>query len=145
MKILNYIKKNPVKSAGIGLAALLIFNRVKGSSNKDTSNIIDDELEESQLQLSYPLSNYNIMADQLQSAMFDAGTDEQTIYTIFKKLKNPKDLLQLVKAFGRRTYYVFGYPQGNYNLGQWIQEELSDSEKQEINSILQSNNINYTF
>lgn len=145
MNFFNYIKKNPGKSAGIALASILIFDRLKGSSNEDTSNIIDDELQQSQLVLTYPTSNYNIMADQLQSAMFDAGTDEQTIYSIFRKLKNPKDLLQLVKAFGKRKYYVFGISQGNYNLGQWLQEELSDSEKQEINSILQSNNINYSF
>ena len=147
MNLVNYIKKNPVQSLGALTALILVFKflNTKKSSNLDTSDIIEQENENSELQLSYPLSNYNIMADQLQAAMFDTGTDEDTIYNVFKKLKNPKDLLQLIKSFGIRPYYVFGWNQGNYNLGQWLTEELNISEIQNINSILRASNINYSF
>jgi len=145
MDLIKIIKKNPLPTAGVVLLGLFLISRPKKASNKDTSNIVDEELQSSTYNLTYPLSNYNNFADQLQSAMFDAGTDEDTIYNVFRKLKNPKDLLQLIKAFGIRTYYWFGWPQGNYNLAQWIQEELKQGEKDKINDILRANNINYFF
>lgn len=145
MKILNLIKKNPIQSAAIVAGAFFLYSSLKTKSNKDTADQVDDELNQPGVSLSYPLSNYSLMADQLQSAMFDAGTDENTIYSVMAKLKNPKDLLQLIKSFGLRTYYQFGWPQGKYNLGQWFQEELSDSEKDKINQILAGNSINYQF
>lgn len=145
MKIFNIIKNNPGKTAAIVVGGLFLLNNFKTKSNKDTNDQVDKELQDSTLSLSYPLSNYSLMADQLQSAMFDAGTDEETIYTIMKKIKNPKDLLQLIKSFGLRTYYQFGWPQGNYNLGQWFQEELNSTEKYKVNQILAGNGINYQF
>ena len=145
MNILNYIKKNPLQSAAIAAGSLFLFSKLKTKSNKDTADQVNEELNQPGISLSYPLSNYSLMADQLQSAMFDAGTDENTIYAVMAKLKNPKDLLQLIKSFGLRTYTVFGWPQGNYNLGQWIQEELSTTEKDKVNQILAGNGINYQF
>jgi len=146
MKILNYIKNNPIKSTAIAIGgSYLLYNLFNTSSNKDTADQVDQELDQSGLSLTYPLSNYSLMADQLQSAMFDAGTDEDTIYQVMGKLKNAKDLLQLIKAFGIRTYYQFGWPQGNYNLGQWFQEEINSSEKDKVNQILSANGINYAF
>jgi len=146
LKVINYIKNNPLKSTALLVGGIYLLHSVfKTNSNKDTTDQIDKEIDQSGLTLSYPLSNYNLMADQLQSAMFDAGTDEDTIYTILDKLNNAKDLLQLIKAFGLRTYYQFGWPQGNYNLGQWFQEELSTTEKNKVNQILQSKGINFQF
>lgn len=146
MKILNYVKKNPLQATGILALSIFAINKLtKKASNKDTADQVDNELNESGLTLSYPLSNYNLMADQLQSAMFDAGTDENTIYQVMGKLKNAKDLLQLIKAFGIRTYYQFGWPQGNYNLGQWFQEEINSSEKDKVNQILSSKGITFAF
>jgi len=145
MNIIKAIKDNPVKSAAIAAGALFLYSSFKTKSNKDTADQVDQELNEDGINLTYPLSNYSLMADQLQSAMFDAGTDESTIYAVMAKLKNPKDLLQLIKSFGLRTYYQFGWPQGNYNLGQWFQEELSTGEKDKVNQILAGNGINYQF
>lgn len=145
MNIIKAIKDNPVKSAAIAAGALFLYSSFKTKSNKDTADQVDQELNEAGINLTYPLSNYSLMADQLQSAMFDAGTDESTIYAVMAKLKNPKDLLQLIKSFGLRTYYQFGWPQGNYNLGQWFQEELSTGEKDKVNQILAGNGINYQF
>lgn len=147
MNLVNYIKKKPIQTLGALTTLILLFKFLnnKKNSNIDTSDIINEENENSAFQLSYPLSNYNIMADQLQAAMFDIGTNEDIIYIIFKKLKNPKDLLQLIKSFGIRPYYVFGWNQGNYNLGQWLAEELNISEIEKINSILRASNINYSF
>lgn len=138
------------KPAIIGGSLLLLWYlfRNKNQSNQDTSEQIDTEAEEAEdsgIKLTYPLSNYNVLADILQAAMFDLGTNESYIYDVFRKLKNPRDLLQLIKAFGIRPYYSFGWKQGDYNLGQWFNEELSSSEVNKINQILASNGITYTF
>jgi hypothetical protein len=129
-----------------GAAGVLRLFRMFNStaSNKDTEEVIKDEEANTGLALSYPLSNYNVWADELQAAMFDTGTDEDTIFSIFERLKNIRDLLQLIKSFGVRTYYVFGISQGDYNLAQWFQEELSTSDIEEINSILHAKNITYS-
>lgn len=145
MKV-NYKKQAPY-ILGAGLLLYLIFGSKK-NSNQDTADQIDTEAEaaESQgLPLSYPLSNYFLFADTLQSAMFDLGTNESKIYAIFNKLNNARDLLQLIKSFGLRPYYQFGWNQGNYNLGQWFGEELSITEYNKINQILQDKGINYQF
>lgn len=146
MKAVNYIKNNPIKSTAFLVGGIYVLREIfKTASNKDTADQVDQELDQSGLSLTYAISNYSLMADQLQSAMFDAGTDEDTIYQVMQKLKNPKDLLQLIKSFGLRTYYQFGWPQGNYNLGQWFQEELTSGEKDKVNQILSANGINYAF
>ena len=148
--MLNLKKYSKYKTPVLMAGALFLLYKLSNStqSNKDTSELINEESEAAEAEgitLSYPLSNYNIWADSLQAAMFDAGTDESVIYNVFNKLKNPRDLLQLIKAFGVRPYYTFGWKQGNYNLGQWFTEELSTSEFDKINAILKSKNINIQF
>lgn len=148
MNLSQYKKYKVPALIGGSLLLLWYLAPSKNESNEDTSEQIDKEAaaaENQGIKLSYPLSNYNIWADTLQAAMFDAGTNESAIFSIFRKLKNPRDLLQLVKAFGTRAYYSFGWKQGDYNLAQWFNEELSESEIDEINSILKSNNIIYAF
>jgi len=41
--------------------------------------------------------------------MFDIGTNEGIIYGVIQKMKNDLDVLLLVKAFGTRPYFTFGF------------------------------------
>jgi len=94
----------------------------------------------------YPQSQYNTWANQLESAMYDIGTDEDTVFAVFKNLKNDADYLKLVAAFGKRNYtggYAPGMFYGDYDLGQWIREEFNDSDIDRINNILSSKGIKY--
>lgn len=110
---------------------------------------IDKELNEKKL--SYPKSQYYSFADSLETAMENATTDEETIYSVFRKLKNNNDYLMLQKAFGSRVYSgeLFGvlisyidFTNGN-TLEQWLHFELDDSEINKLNDILKLRKITY--
>lgn len=128
----------------IGLAAAYFLFGGKEDSKKGIKTA-EAELKNDTTKASYTLVSYSNLADNLQAAMVDVGTNEDKIYSVFKKLKTPKDLLLLIKAFGTREYFNFGIRQGNYNLAQWLNIELNESEISEVNSILQKSNINFAF
>jgi len=94
-------------------------------------------------QLSYPLTMYASLADQLESTSTLLTTDEQAVYTIIKKMNTLSDLLQLMKSFGQRSAPNWNF--GKVTLAAFIQEGMSASEIANINKILTVNNINYSF
>lgn len=102
--------------------------------------------------LSYPPTQYKAWADGIKGAFdpygtFGAGTDEDTIYNILRKLKNNDDWLQLQKDYGVRDYTDYTYnPFGTVtkiNLVESLNNELSGGEKNKVNEILKSKNITY--
>jgi hypothetical protein len=108
--------------------------------------------DEQKGKLSFPPTQYKAWADGIQSAYdpygtFGAGTDEDTIYNILRKLKTSDDWLQLQKDYGVRDYTDYTYnPFGTktkLNLVESLNQELSGSEKNKINEILKSKNITY--
>lgn len=93
----------------------------------------------------YDDSQYNSWADSLAAAMFDVGTNTDTIYAVMKRMKSNLDILKLIAAFGIRPYYWFGWKQGDYNLSQWFSEELNAGNYAMVNSILDANNLTARF
>jgi hypothetical protein len=81
----------------------------------------------------------NTFANQLYSAMKNSGTNEDMIYSIFKKIEKKDDFRKVYNAFGRRSYvgkFVGGSPTaldkwlGNYDdfdLIEWLNEEVGYS------------------
>lgn len=97
---------------------------------------------------SYNGSQYRAFADSLYEAMSGLGTDEEEIFNIFRQMKNTLDILLLTKAFDIRDYTddrVFIFNTKAMNLNQWLSAELSTSNKKELNKILSSKGIKYTF
>lgn len=94
-------------------------------------------------ELTYDLSQYNIMADRLYDAMYDIGTDEEAVYTIMARLRNDSDLLQLIRAFGSRGNIIF--QGGEKTLAGWLSSDLTNPELGKVNDILKRNGINYQF
>lgn len=97
---------------------------------------------------SYPDSQFYAWANRLESTMFDWGTNEDSLYDVFRALKNNADFIALKQAFGMRTYtggIVPGFFYGKYSLDQWIEEELNPEEIATVNSILASKGITYRF
>lgn len=94
--------------------------------------------------LSYPLSQYDIWANQLKQAMFDWGTNEEAIFSVFSKMKNDADVLQLIKSFGVwKIEARYGIPlpfetTGTATLGEALIDELSSSDIGIINKTLAS-------
>jgi hypothetical protein len=86
------------------------------------------------VQLSYPRSWYETKANELFYAMdsqwynpFSWGTSDTRVYDIYEQLKNDLDFLELYNAFGVRD---------GYDLKAWIDGDMNQGEKDQINAIL---------
>ena len=108
---------------------------------REASNVAS-ELQAVQNSLSYPASQYDTLANIIETAGFDVGTDEDAIYNVFRKLNNNADYLALTKAWGNRTIYDWGIPD-QYTLAQYLTYELGADEIQRVNNILNSKGITY--
>ena len=146
----TWIKLGTYVAGGIAIAygvkkLLNIFSPSAQQEKTETKNIEAElETEKKKSALTYPLSQYSTFANIIETAGFDIGTDEDAIYSVFRKLKNNADYLQLKKAWGspnRKIYdWGFGY---NMTLPQYIRWEMSNNEVKKINAILQSKGIKY--
>lgn len=85
-------------------------------------------------------SELSTMVNQLYTAMKGPGTDEETIYAVFKKCKNKADVLKLIAKFGTKD---------DKDLPTWIRSELSDTwpfkDLTKLNNILSDKGIDYSF
>jgi hypothetical protein len=133
-----------------GLAVIVIyflFRRKKLLPTKaETATATELITEQATTAATYPNSQYQTWANQLETAMDDIGTDENTIISIFKNLKNNTDYLKLFQAFGTRKYtggYLPGWANDSWDLGQWLVEELDSEEITQINNELASKGITY--
>jgi hypothetical protein len=151
-------EKRPIKTAiaiGIGAAVALGVYKVLGKEIKDAiqkkKNIkLFEKEQDPKVKLTYKPSQYITWADKMQDAFqlnwFNA-TDEEAIYSILRKLKTNNDWLELMKSYGKRTYYdptsasyIFGK---DINLITALQLELDTAEKNKANTILKNNGIKY--
>jgi hypothetical protein len=91
----------------------------------------------------YPDSSYTQFAASIVSAGFNTlGTNEQSIYSIFKKMMNDLDVAKLIVAFGnQRVEFSFQ----SMPLGGWLASELDNDELEVINKILRDKKIKYQF
>lgn len=133
-----------------------LYTSIKAALNKNKEEEEQAKLEAEATQEggkpTYSLLQYKQWADQLYSAMAKLGTDTDVITTIFDKQQNLTDILQLIKAFGTRNYGgwtgesgVIGDLLGSEKgLTSWLDEELSKSEKQKINTSLATKGINFS-
>lgn len=93
-------------------------------------------LEGAGLQATYTTEEYEEMASRLYNGMqsdwynpFDWGTDDSSVQGVFEELENDIDFMKLKAAFGIRDGYSFQ---------QWIDGDLNQGEKDEINSVMAS-------
>jgi type II secretory pathway pseudopilin PulG len=87
--------------------------------------------------ITLPLSQYNVLADQIEQACIGSWydpTDEDAIYDAFGQLNNNADYLKLQQVFGSRD---------GWTLNEWIKGDLSTSERQKVNDILAMKSITY--
>lgn len=90
-----------------------------------------------------PANWYVVSADALELAMFDIGTNTGPIYSIFGDLENNADFEALFNAFGVRTYTggLIPTPWLAGNLVQWLNEELSQGQLNQVNEIMAQNGL----
>jgi len=135
--------------AAAGIIAFKILKKdLQAFINKRKNEKIWDKEKDENKKLTYKPSQYLTWADSLQGA-FDPGwldgTDEETIYRIFKKLKNNNDWLELQKAYGTRDYSsnFTGFPSKKITLVKALNEELDGDEKKYVNLIFANRKITY--
>jgi hypothetical protein len=135
-----------------------VFDRIKkDAATKDSQQVVTDSKRDLQMllnsgmKLSYPVSNYAVFSSTLIAAFNGYGTAETMVYSVFNSMKNEADVLQLIISFGLRTIKggcFLGFCQDDVykiDLPGAIANEMLQSEKDEINTILKKNNVDYQF
>jgi len=121
------------------------FGETDEADRKEDSEIQNElQIESNKKPASYADSQYRTFANTIETAGFDVGTDENAIYSTFRKLKNNTDYLKLLRAWGKPNRKVYEWGIGrNMTLPQFIRWEMSDSEVKKVNDILSSRGITY--
>ena len=135
----------------VGIIWLFYDIFIKGKNSDVQRELeLNQEIQQNVEEPNYSDLEYYTFADTLESAMENAGTDEEAIYRVFRKIKNNKDYLFLQKAFGNRTYSgeLFGgltslIDPTEDSLEQWLQKELGSEEISKVNKILSNNGVKY--
>jgi len=140
-----------------------IKNKAAEKSNAQTTSDAQQDsakLTAQGINPSFLGSQYASWSDQLQEAMNSCGQDgwEQDVLNIFKQLLNTQDVLMLISAFGVRTLNPcwYSHPVNTFesffssssfkgNLNWWLQQCLSTTDFDTVNSYLSAQGINYTF
>ena len=121
-----------------------LFKQIPAKTTvKDAKTELNKEINYNPL--SFTESQYKMWADSIETAIFDIGTDNKAIYSIFVKMNNKADVLSLIVAFGVRPLYDWFVHIGDWNLGQWLHYDMRQSQIDKINTILSNKDINYSF
>ena len=140
--------------AVVGGSSYLLYKLIQKAKQSQSpegkeSKEIENEIKTDTSKQSYPLSQYSQMAQKIEGAGHDIGTDEASIYAVFRKIKTNKDFLLLKKAFGTRPYTGDILPyfvlRNDLDLQGWLTSELSSSELTKVNTILRNNGVTYDF
>lgn len=152
-------------TVGVGVAGWLLYRNWKKQQDLKKANqaadIAASDLQQLAAQGVYPSYNgsqYETFSIALQEAMNGCGTDEDSIYQVFRQMQNKADVLALIKQFGVRYYqpcwitqadayaiWMFNDQAYGGNLNTWLSYDLNSSEIGQINSILQQKGIDYSF
>ena len=150
-KLRNNIILGVVVVAGVIVTAKLLKKQIAlWISKRQENNELNKEIIGKG---TLPPSQIRDMANGIQKAFmpyesYGIGTDEKTIYNIFRLLKNNDDFLLLKKEYGIREYIDYTYnPLGTkyqFNMSQAINFEDEGGEmKKLINNILKVKGITY--
>lgn len=174
MSIKTYYEQAPVWAKGIAITVLvvgtgLIVREIIVSSKKKrdlkTANKAGEEASKELKELAakgivptYSNSEFESFSLTLQNAMNGCGTDEEAVMNVIRKMRNEADIRKLVESFGVRFYqpcaasqpisytrYLLDKETFYTSLPGWITYDLTSSEVSQVNSILKSSGINYTF
>ncbi len=103
-----------------------------GKKVKGATSFTDQPVDHSKVTISPEQAS--MYANQLYNAMKNAGTDKNTIKSIFKGLP-AENYKMIYNAFKTRSYYVFGSPTisswifgyDDLDLNEWLKKEISSS------------------
>jgi hypothetical protein len=125
-KLYNYYKDLPPWAKGVVVVGSLGIAYIIGSKiyaalkpkPQDVVNVQNDIVKlETKMQPSYGDASYDQYANTIYNAQrTSAGNDSGSILDVAKLMKNDLDVAKLVKAYGTRQDYAFGFPTESYGL-----------------------------
>jgi hypothetical protein len=156
MKALETIKKykTPLIVTGVALVGYTFYRVYRKRNPTDASALAKDERDAklSGQALSYTLSSYQGAADTIFNAWFQRfnplnPVDETIVLSVMNKMKNDLDVIQLIRAFGKRRSPVnfLSLLTPDVSLPEWLSIGLNESEIKAINDVLGKKGISYKF
>jgi len=135
---------------GVGFGVLALITLIAAyyfGSRTGKSNLVaggSDQLAKdiSKEDLSYDISQYKILADRAYTCLYGITEDEKGLYSVFSRMRNNSDVLQLIQSFGKRSG---GFDFWAKSLTEWLASDLNNTEIEKVNDILKRNNITYQF
>lgn len=95
---------------------------------------------------SYTNNTYKQAAEFLFQSLAGPGTDEETVYKVFRKMKNDRDVMELELAFGlRKSPWTVAPWVSPTDLKDWIQGDLSTEDIKLLNQQLSRQGITKRF
>lgn len=142
--------KTPLIISGVlilGYAGYKYYKK-KNPSTPDALNKDEKDFAGKGQRLTYTLASYTSLADAIYNAWFQNSNifnsvDEKKILSVFAKMKNDLDVIQLIRAFGKRRAPILfiSVLTEKVTLPEWLNIGLSTKEIQALNDILNNNNI----
>lgn len=144
-------KKITVGQTAAGVLALIIIiwggkkvlNLLKPSEQRQQGKALTSETIQSQL--THTPAEFEILADSLEEAMTTMGAENDQVLEVIGKMNTKSDVLKLISTFGERTNYFFGIPKYTRGLAVWLNEEFGEDTMKEINGLMASKGINFSF
>jgi hypothetical protein len=156
MKTTGIIKKYqvPLIITGVALAGYLGYKWYRKKNPTDESSLTADEkaAKAKGQALSYTLSSYQGLANTIFNAWYQTynpfnSIDETIVLSVFSKMKNDLDVLQLTRAFGKRRAPVnfLSLLTPEVTLNEWLSIGLEPAELKAINDVLAKKGISFQF
>jgi hypothetical protein len=156
MKTAETIKKykTPLMIAGAALVGYTFYRVYRKRNPTDASALTQDEKDAKAKgqNLSYTLSSYQGAADTIFNAWFQRfnplhPVDETIVLSVINKMKNDLDVIQLIRAFGKRRSPVnfLSLLTPNVTLPEWINIGLTEPQIAAINTVMSKKGISYKF
>jgi hypothetical protein len=117
----------------------------------DAQNKLDYLHFQRGIDVTHSLGEFSAYAGSLRNASTDCGTNEAAIFNVISNLNNEADVYQLISSAGILAYKSCAAIEGNWfgdvhnTVPELITSELTGSEIETVNNILQSKGIEYRF
>jgi hypothetical protein len=117
----------------------------------DAQNKLDYLHFQRGIDVTHSLGEFSAYAGSLRNASTDCGTSEAAIFNVIENLNNEADVYQLILSAGILGYKSCAAVEGNWfgdvhnTVPELITSELTGSEIETVNNILQSKGIEYRF
>ena len=156
MKAAETLKKykTPLIVTGVAIGGYIAYRVYRKRNPTDASAMAQDE-KDAKLKgqvLSYTLTSYQGLADTIFNAWFQNfnifnPVDETIILSAVNKMKNDLDVLQLIRAFGKRRAPIpFGSLfTSDVSLPEWLSIGLDANEIKALNDVMAKKGISYQF